>query len=321
MSPEVRASTPPQDDTNGVAASSDDPDDDSFRFPQSRAGASAANSEHAGVQEHYIRAARGAGRRTQLGLLRPWDDISRKRLAMPDIEIQMQRADEKRVRLASKDEDMHSVDDLAPWLDENNAARITKSADKLISWTRDLTGKLHVAVPLTRVGLTIPWHDHKSAFNYPTEKAATKANINHMRKAERCLDHFWSQVRKGVTSTVKSSLEKVLANRLFEPRQLWRTPLWSEPVQLPTPESTPPKPTIAHDLEHGLLHTSRGPNDQVEDTATQSEQKVKTRRRPAVPDPRVNMPDAVVATLKDNISKKAYKVFSALLPSTGNVVQ
>lgn len=44
-----------------------------------------------------------------------WDDIYRKLKAMPDIEVQMQRADEGHVRLAANDEDMwYVMDDSAP---------------------------------------------------------------------------------------------------------------------------------------------------------------------------------------------------------------
>lgn len=226
--------------------------------------------------------------------------------------------------LALLSELQHSVDALAPWFDKNKAARFTSQADQLVSRTRGLTAKLHGAIPLVCDELTIAWdHAYTASFDYPAEKAPTKANVDQMRSAERCLDKFWSQVQKRVSSMVKISLEKVLFNRMFESRQLYRTPPWQKPVQPPTPECTPPKTTVTADPPSATLqHTSAGSQESAEVTLTRGKQKIKTRGQPAAPDPRMIIADdAVVAQHRVKLPKEVHKVFCALLPSTVDVAQ
>ena len=224
--------------------------------------------------------------------------------------------------LALLSELQFSVDSLAPWFD-NRASRFTDQADRLISRPRELIGKLHVALPLTCGNLAMLWSQAGTAsFDYPIDKAATKANVDQMRIAERCLDKFWDQVQKGVTSMVKISLEKVLTNRTFERRQIFRTPPWKEPVQLSTPESTPPKLTLTTNIPDGTLqHSPTGLKEEADTTPTKGKQKVKTRGQPAAPDPRMIVADNAVDPDKTKLSKKAFKVFCALLPSPGDITQ
>lgn len=145
-----------------------------------------------------------------------------------------------------------------------------------------------------------------------------------MIEAEQNLDMFWWSFEIALADASGIDLSEILSEQTSPPRELYRTPKWKEPIQLPTPHATPQKPLS--EINPNILYASA---KSTSPTPTKIKEKIKTRGKPAAPDPR-RMPIPRAPTEANNISppiektpipKKAYKVFAALLPSTTDVAQ
>jgi hypothetical protein len=163
--------------------------------------------------------------------------------------------------------------------------------------------------------------DH--AFDYPAEKARTKANVDQMRKAERHLDEFWLRLEGEVKRTQKLDMKALMRRRAFETRTIYRTPPWQEPET--TAPRTPTK--VLRDIDPNVYRTFDSPTG-PKFTPTSAKEKVKTRgaiagahhpRATAEAPPAVQPEEATPPKIK--IHRKAYAVFTSLLPTTTSAGQ
>lgn len=224
-----------------------------------------------------------------------------------------------------------AVDSLAPWFDENKAAMIATrhSSEKQNDKIRTLQLKLYIGIKNAVFDGLAFAPSKKGQFDYPIEKRRTKLNVDQMCFAEKNLDVFWHSVEKGVIHYTSISLEKVLKNRLSFPWEMTRTKPWVEPTQLPTPAASPnesEREPLCVPIELGgnvLGGHPDSPTTKKDFVKTNAKDKVKTRGKPAGQDTRLAMTPAPVPPAapvrehveKVKISKRAYKVFTLLLPS------
>ncbi|KAK4508092.1 hypothetical protein PRZ48_001830 [Zasmidium cellare] len=222
-----------------------------------------------------------------------------------------------------------SIDGLAPWFDVNKAAMLQSviSVETQVKEVRDLTIDLMDGITSVCKASELLWNPlKKQEFDYPVDKRHSKANVDQMIKAEQNLDMFWWSLEVALTDHSGIDLNEILEEQTSPPRELYRTPPYKEPIQLPTPQATPQKPLVEIDpnIQRSSEKSTLSPQSFQ---ATPTKEKVKTRGKPAAPDPRRQPPPAEannVATPpieKVTISKRAFKIFQALLPSAKEVVQ
>jgi len=221
-----------------------------------------------------------------------------------------------------------AVDSLAPWLDEQRACEIAMSRDAVqlaIDRVRSVTGSVSVGIMegCKRATMSV----NKNFIDYPVGKRLSKANSEKTRRAEDQLDMFWWSLQNEVKAICKISLVKVFENRRSYLRTLYRTPAWQEPVQLPSPAIALFK-TALSEMDPNIGTCPNLPDHKTTETK-RIKDKVKTRGIPAAADPRsITFQEPAAKAVhrsdtqqKPKISKKAYRVFCALLPGTHGVMQ
>lgn len=237
--------------------------------------------------------------------------------------------------IALGSEMISAIDRLAPWFDEQKAnLLVERHMENEPSRLDKLIYSLQIgydAAILSNKALLFDPQD-KDMLEYPAEKRRTQQVVDQMILAEKKLDRFWSRLERDVKAGAKISLEKTLNCRSVQPRQVHRTQPFEEecPGLIPAsstrePRSTPEKNFVLGDVDP---NTRRGydstPPSKRELYQTPVKVKPKTRGTPAAPDPRRTVPlrDAPARVGEDfekiAISKRAYRVFEALLPSTGS---
>lgn len=199
--------------------------------------------------------------------------------------------------------------------------------ERQVEETRFLTTELTEGIRSVCKASDLLWDPtQKQEFDYPIEKRYNKANVDQMIKAEQSLDMFWWSVEVALTDHNGIDLNEILGEQTSPPRELYRTPPYKEPIQLPTPQVTPQKPLA--EIDPNLRrYSERSTQSSKGFQATPTKEKVKTRGKPAAPDPRrVPVPTEADNVAEEPIEKvkvprRAYKVFQALMPSTKDVVQ
>lgn len=158
--------------------------------------------------------------------------------------------------------------------------------------------------------------------DYPATRAHTKANVNQMRRAEKGLDKFWSELDLDLRAATGRGIIAMMKSRMNEPREKHRTPPWKEPVK-PT-QSTPKAKAVLEELNTNVT-ISQAPSSAKADVSLPTpKNKIKTRgvpSSPAVPQPapRTPTPDIDDHSVRDTdfikVSKRAFKALDALLPA------
>ncbi|SMQ50027.1 unnamed protein product [Zymoseptoria tritici ST99CH_3D1] len=213
---------------------------------------------------------------------------------------------------------------LQPWYDTVGAMewneRLTRQGQRMNKVDTTL-GKLVTGIPTISPQTTRRFCDPSdSDFEYPADKARTKANVEKMRRAEKHLDDFWGHIEGEIKEEVGLDLQKIMRIRAFEPRTIYRTPPWQEP-ETPT-RKTPTKILGEVDPNVNVYRAYDSPT-RSKFTPTPAKEKVKTRGVIAgAHHPRTVADDAApvepeeVATPKVKIKQKAFNVFCSLLPTT-----
>ncbi|KAM3419280.1 hypothetical protein BST61_g5217 [Cercospora zeina] len=221
------------------------------------------------------------------------------------------------------------IDALAPWFDENKAevAGCRRDVAETVDRTRNLVNKLHFGIyTATRHNPGLKF-DPNDLIDYPADKRPTETTVTQMVRAEKKLDIFWKSIEVAVSGSVGISLSKVLKARARKARDIHRTQPWQ-----PLPSSTLTSAThndrqkkVLAELD-GNIHLPNHldlPISKKELLRTPVKSKVKTHGTPAAPDPRRLLADgephdaarAEAPPEKVTIPKRAFKVFTALLPS------
>lgn len=231
-----------------------------------------------------------------------------------------------------------SIDSLGPYFDTNKALAIvdrrSASVEKAINRTRTVILKLACIKYVCKSSILLEWESlNRNDFQYPADKRPTKENVEQMREAEQRLDMLWWTLEEEVKFTSKLNLEKIIESRMFSPRELHRTKPWKEPIILPSPQAAPQKQILGElDPNAGGFYQTSPTREDATPTKVIKE-KVKTRGKPAAADPRAANYRGPAEQLqtppstpckppqKFKISKRAFKVMCALLPSTTSVVQ
>ncbi|PPJ59583.1 hypothetical protein CBER1_01153 [Cercospora berteroae] len=234
------------------------------------------------------------------------------------------------------------IDALAPWFDENKATLLAcrKDVAKTVDKTRVLVNKMHYGISAATSHNTILKFEpsDRDMTDYPAvaEKRPTKATVDQMVRAERKLDIFWKSFEAAVTRSAGISLTKVLKNRARTTREIHRTQPWSEVSETLV---SSPSHAVHSDDQKGVVAELDGnvhhpnyldlPIPKKEFVRTPVKSKVKTHGTPAAPDPRRILADddlhevaqAGAPPEKVTIPKRAFKVFTALLPSPSAAAQ
>jgi hypothetical protein len=147
----------------------------------------------------------------------------------------------------------------------------------------------------------------KTRFNYPAQKARTKANVDAMRAAEAHLDAFWAATDEFV-ATKGGGLRVVSSIR---ERELQRTPPWAEPIAAPKAKAARKQP-VEHSMDALLAPSAPQP-------VAPRRTKAKTRGTAdaelalAIPSPAEafdDMDDEVAQTI--SVDSRSLKVFRSL---------
>jgi hypothetical protein len=156
------------------------------------------------------------------------------------------------------------------------------------------------------------------AFEYPAEKARTKANVEKMQLAESSLDEFWRQLEAQVKQAEDLDLKQVMCRRQLEPRTIYRTPPWQE-------SETPCTPTkVLGEVDSNIYRSHDSPTG-PRFTPPTNKEKVKTRGVIAGAHHPTTGRAADIAGIvepeetakpKIKIHRKAFAVFTSLLPTT-----
>ncbi|EME89540.1 uncharacterized protein MYCFIDRAFT_86406 [Pseudocercospora fijiensis CIRAD86] len=226
---------------------------------------------------------------------------------------------------------MHSVDALAPWLDENKTAmlRFRPSVAKQVQKSSTLQSKLRLGIHRVASGDYLVWDPTKKGwFEYPIDKTSSQANNYQMRLAELRLDKFWKRLEGCLAEVEAISIDNMIKCRLSQPRTLFRTAPWVEPpVTIPTPPPSPnekrrrsgPLCEIDSNIQHGS-NVTLAKKDLIK---AHPKDKKKTRGTPAAQDPRLPAQHLPVVPKMDRVAvpKRAYKTLSTLLPSPAEAQQ
>lgn len=144
-------------------------------------------------------------------------------------------------------------------------------------------------------------------FDYPSDKRRSAATTEKMRKAEGCLDNFWSIVDYHCERKTGKILHELLSG-LLEYKELERTPEWVAPVA-PVKTKAPPIDALVNDLS--ILDIDSRTQESILPIPVKV--KVKTRVQiidseltPETPQP---APEPQL-TPKITVSKRAYNVLS-----------
>ncbi|KAK3072998.1 cell agglutination protein Mam3 [Teratosphaeriaceae sp. CCFEE 6253] len=209
-------------------------------------------------------------------------------------------------------EDM--IDRFKPWsitfkLVANNSKIVTANVGKLIA----LDGKVVSALLYATTECESLYGPKSTLWNYPVDKRPSKANNDQMRHAEQHLDFFWEEVGESVLDHCGLELIELLNVRGMRKRKLHRTPIWKEPIVV--------KPITAGPLRALDVNTPRLDTKLSEcNVGTTPKTKVKTRgEAPPTPSSETEVvvipqPTQAICRTPIKVKKRAYKVFSALLP-------
>ncbi|EMD00144.1 hypothetical protein BAUCODRAFT_145454 [Baudoinia panamericana UAMH 10762] len=213
-----------------------------------------------------------------------------------------------------------SMKDLRPW---NTAWRacVWDDADfemdlgMIFALDRNLNDSIHNAV----LGMsTLKLSDE--CWRYPANKRASKANNEQMRRAETTLHKYWKQLGQEVLLKGGEDILEVFREHGLKSRKLYRTPKWKDPLILPPPPSAPTPRTV---LQQRDINTPAPATPTKVFDTPKTKLKVKTRGTPtalqdAVKDDTSSdveeEPSKPLRTVK--ISKRHFRVFSALLPAS-----
>lgn len=205
-----------------------------------------------------------------------------------------------------------------PWCDSwrvcvGRSQSVVESVGKLLRLDTQLMGLITDAC---KHNTMLP-ETSAACWRYPADKRTTKENVQQMRHAEKHLDMFWEELEADIKAADGADLKRILHHRGLGDRVLFRTPEWKEPVSVKPAQKGSPDPFMdAKFLEHAVDSTERF-------TAAKERPKVKTRGLPAsVPKPEDAVPMATAAEISTwtaakptvTVSKRAYRVFTALLP-------
>ncbi|KAK5627740.1 hypothetical protein RRF57_003455 [Xylaria bambusicola] len=147
-------------------------------------------------------------------------------------------------------------------------------------------------------------------FKYPAEKRRSESTVNAMRKAERALDKFWTEMQRDLEKS--GAMTPRLRNTFI--RSVERTPEWVEPIKCITP-SIADASLNNFVAPFGGLSTEHETNDVSID---QSKSKVKTRgiARATLTDvlevPRPDITEPVEQQPLFKLDQRALKVFNSL---------
>ena len=196
---------------------------------------------------------------------------------------------------------------------------VEASTNLLFDLERDIRNALKDAFSSGDIPSAILGDPLDGKYDYPASKRHTEDNVDQMRFAEGCLDALWEELESSVKKRTSLSVNKIIKNRLLEPRELHRTPEWMPPLVAPKAA------LVLKDRDPNISHFGTAPS--VKDVITPAKPKTKIKTRgargttedsddktssPEAPDPRVA---EITRTIK--VPKRAYKVLSALFPSAG----
>ena len=218
------------------------------------------------------------------------------------------------------------IENLEPWastwkaIGVHSSLPVQQSAHRLFS----LDNKIRPAMAKGCINSKLLGDPTDGRFDYPATKRKNQANVKQMRYAEYCLDLFWVEIEKQVKVQCGISLDDVLDSRLLEPRELYRTPKWKETFLLPAPDTLKHETALSElDANAARLH----PMSTIYDPVILLTPKTKTKTKGIAATPPVKEHLSTFTTgqegtaaestlLKIKVPKRAYKVLSALLPSS-----
>ena len=157
--------------------------------------------------------------------------------------------------------------------------------------------------------------------DYPAAKPRNEANVTKMRMAEERLDMFWFELEEGTKALTGLSIEGLPKKRLLEPREIRRTPEWIPPLI-----EQKMKPVLL-EIDTNAQHFGIGSATPKDDSSRiKLKSKIKTRGTPVRPKhdkgtPTVENAEAMGPKsnpLQIKVPKRAFKVFSALLPQSSS---
>jgi hypothetical protein len=150
-----------------------------------------------------------------------------------------------------------------------------------------------------------------SKFDYPSDKPRNAKTTDKMRTAELNLDRFWDVVDSHYVRQTGKTIQGLLSPAVH-PRELERTPLWTEPMPQETAQASPASVTSTFDLLD--LETRTRVFDLDENAAPKT--KVKTRGIPLALRPAITKepsPAPLIHTTNIiSVSNRAYAIFSVL---------